>query len=385
MLSEGIATSRGRAGALLHRDAVGPQAARAARRAAGRADLGRRHPRQRQLRRGAGARRRRSSARVDEDFAIESMAGDVFLLGNTSWRIRRVEAGRVRVEDAARRSRRRSRSGSARARRARASCRPRSARCAPRSTSASPHRRGRRRLADAGVRARPARRRAGARLPGAPGARRWARCRRQTRVDRRALLRRGGRHAARAPRAVRRAHQPRLGHGAAQALLPLVRLRAAGGGHRRRHRAVARRAAQLPARDRVPDAARPRTSTSCSTQAALQAPMFETRWRWNAMRVAGAAALRRAGKPVPPPIQRMRAQDLLAAVFPGADRLPGQPRRRRHRDPGPPAGARDDARLPDRGDGRRGPARACWPTCAPARSRRSRARCPSRRCSRTRS
>ena len=30
---------------------------------------------------------------VNEDFAIESMAGDVFLLGNTSWRIRRVEPG----------------------------------------------------------------------------------------------------------------------------------------------------------------------------------------------------------------------------------------------------------------------------------------------------
>jgi len=37
---------------------------------------------------------------VNEDFAVESMAGDIFLLGNTSWRIRRVEAGRVRVEDA---------------------------------------------------------------------------------------------------------------------------------------------------------------------------------------------------------------------------------------------------------------------------------------------
>ena len=38
---------------------------------------------------------------VDEDFAIESMAGDVMLLGNTSWRIRRVtSAGRVLVEDA---------------------------------------------------------------------------------------------------------------------------------------------------------------------------------------------------------------------------------------------------------------------------------------------
>src|SRR6202034_560343 len=37
---------------------------------------------------------------LDEDFAIESLSGDVFLLGTTSWRIRRVEPGRVRVEDA---------------------------------------------------------------------------------------------------------------------------------------------------------------------------------------------------------------------------------------------------------------------------------------------
>src|SRR6185295_16273105 len=37
---------------------------------------------------------------IDEDFAIESSAGDIFQLGNTAWRIRRVEAGRVIVEDA---------------------------------------------------------------------------------------------------------------------------------------------------------------------------------------------------------------------------------------------------------------------------------------------
>src|SRR6185436_15518497 len=37
---------------------------------------------------------------VNEDFAVESLAGDIFQLGNTSYRIRRVEAGRVRVEDA---------------------------------------------------------------------------------------------------------------------------------------------------------------------------------------------------------------------------------------------------------------------------------------------
>ena len=37
---------------------------------------------------------------LNEDFAIESMAGDIFQLGNTSWRILRVEQGVVRVEDA---------------------------------------------------------------------------------------------------------------------------------------------------------------------------------------------------------------------------------------------------------------------------------------------
>ncbi|GAA5072886.1 DEAD/DEAH box helicase [Lysobacter panacisoli] len=37
---------------------------------------------------------------VNEDFAIESMAGDIFQLGNASYRILRVEPGKVRVEDA---------------------------------------------------------------------------------------------------------------------------------------------------------------------------------------------------------------------------------------------------------------------------------------------
>jgi ATP-dependent Lhr-like helicase len=37
---------------------------------------------------------------VNEDWAIESQAGDIFLLGSTSWRIRRVEQGTVRVTDA---------------------------------------------------------------------------------------------------------------------------------------------------------------------------------------------------------------------------------------------------------------------------------------------
>ena len=37
---------------------------------------------------------------VNEDFAVESLQGDVFQLGNTSYRILRVERGTVRVEDA---------------------------------------------------------------------------------------------------------------------------------------------------------------------------------------------------------------------------------------------------------------------------------------------
>jgi len=37
---------------------------------------------------------------VNEDFAVESLAGDVFQLGNASYRILRIEPGRVRVEDA---------------------------------------------------------------------------------------------------------------------------------------------------------------------------------------------------------------------------------------------------------------------------------------------
>ncbi len=50
-------------------------------------------------------------------------------------------------------------------------------------------------------------------------------------------------------------------------------------------------------------------------QALLAAPMFQVRWRWNATR-ALAILRRQGGKQVPPPLQRMRADDLLTAVFP---------------------------------------------------------------------
>jgi ATP-dependent Lhr-like helicase len=61
-------------------------------------------------------------------------------------------------------------------------------------------------------------------------------------------------------------------------------------------------------------------------QAVLQAPMFGTRWRWNATR-ALALLRARGGRRVPMPLQRMRADDLLAAVFPAQvacqDNTPG--------------------------------------------------------------
>ena len=99
MLADGIATARGRSGTFLHFDRVN--------------DIlrGRRGARMAAITCG-GAIPDVANYRViaepdghlvgtlDEDFAIESMAGDIFLLGTTSWRIRRVEAGAVRVEDA---------------------------------------------------------------------------------------------------------------------------------------------------------------------------------------------------------------------------------------------------------------------------------------------
>ena len=51
------------------------------------------------------------------------------------------------------------------------------------------------------------------------------------------------------------------------------------------------------------------------TQALLAAPMFETRWRWNSTRSLAVARMK-SGKKVPPFLQRFKADDLLASVFP---------------------------------------------------------------------
>jgi ATP-dependent helicase Lhr and Lhr-like helicase len=99
MLSEGISTRRGRRSAFVHRDRVHHmlRARRGARLAA--------------ITNGGAIPDTADYdvvqfpdetlvGKVNEDFAIESLAGDIFLLGNRSWRIRRVGSGKVWVEDA---------------------------------------------------------------------------------------------------------------------------------------------------------------------------------------------------------------------------------------------------------------------------------------------
>jgi ATP-dependent Lhr-like helicase len=80
--------------------------------------------------------------------------------------------------------------------------------------------------------------------------------------------------------------------------------------------------------DEVFDYLHPNTARDVLVQALLAAPMFGTRWRWNAQR-ALLLERRRNGKRVPANLMRMRAEDLLAAAFPAAlacpETLPGGP------------------------------------------------------------
>ena len=99
MLAEGFSTRRGRRGALIHHDAVNKML------------RGRRGARLTALTAGGTIPdtadyqvllepESQVIGTVNEDFAVESMGGDVFQLGNKSYRIQRVERGTVRVEDA---------------------------------------------------------------------------------------------------------------------------------------------------------------------------------------------------------------------------------------------------------------------------------------------
>ncbi len=99
MLADGIATNRGRGLAYLHHDRIN------------RRIKGRRGARLAAITSGGAIPDTANYTvvaepegtvvgSVDEDFAVESLAGDIMLLGNTSWRIKGVERGKVRVEDA---------------------------------------------------------------------------------------------------------------------------------------------------------------------------------------------------------------------------------------------------------------------------------------------
>jgi ATP-dependent helicase Lhr and Lhr-like helicase len=99
MLAEGFTTRRGRRGALIHRDAVHHvlRARRGARITA--LTSGGTIPDTADYRVVLEPENNLVGS-VNEDFAVESMAGDIFQLGNRSYRIQRVERGTVRVEDA---------------------------------------------------------------------------------------------------------------------------------------------------------------------------------------------------------------------------------------------------------------------------------------------
>ncbi len=244
LASWGIETGRGRRGAHLHLDAVNGRLR--ARRGARLAALT-----------GGGAIPETGDYRVvldpdgvtvgsvHEDFAVEATAGDIFLLGTHSWRVAKVEVGTVRVYDAG--------DlpptipfwlGEAPARTAELSEAVSDLRAALEPLLSAQDGDGAA-LARAGTRRGLGRRGPAGRglLRRRPGG---ARSPADAPADGRgALLRRQRGIAADHPRAVRRPHQPCAGPGAAQAVLRLLRLRAAGGGGRRHGRSVARAATQL--------------------------------------------------------------------------------------------------------------------------------------------
>jgi len=311
VLADGIATRRGRAAARLHRDAVG---------------------RRLKARRGSRLAAITSGGAIpdnanydvvlepdettigslDEDFAIESMAGDVILLGNTSWRIRRIESGKVRVEDA----------GGA----------PSTipfwlgegpARTPELSTELAAVRQG---VADrlhepeaavAWLEQETGLDRRGATLArdyiAAAQAALGAVPTRETVVVERFFDEAGGMqmviHApfgGRVNRAWGMALRKRLCHSFNFELQAAATddgvLLSLGPQH------------SFPL-DAVFEMLHPPGLDELLIQAALQAPMFATRWRWNATR--SLALLRwQGGRKVPPYLQRMRAEDLLVAVFP---------------------------------------------------------------------
>ncbi|MEO8307423.1 MAG: DEAD/DEAH box helicase [Pseudomonadota bacterium] len=254
---------------------------------------------------------------LNEDFAVESLAGDIFQLGNTSYRILRVEAGRVRVEDAAGQP-------------------P----TIPFWLGEAPARSNELSVAVSSLRAE-----IDAALPdvdpdtieGAIGI----------------TMQRHGLDATAARQIVEylAAAKAALGSLPTQQLLVIERFFDEGGGmqlvlhvpfgariNRALGLALRKRFCQTFnfelqaaatedaivlslgethsfALDDVPRYLNSRTVEQVLTQAVLDAPLFATRWRWNAT-VSLAVRTSRAGKKVAPPLLRMASEDLLSVIFP---------------------------------------------------------------------
>ena len=311
MLSEGIATSRGRSGALLHRDAVNRRL------------RGRRGARLAALTSGGAIPDNANYdvilepdgtqiGTIDEDFAIESMAGDIILLGNSSWRIRRVEPGKVRVEDAA---------GAAPTIPFWLGEGPARTRELSAEVAAL-----REQIVDTHARHEDP---TPALMSGCALDRRGAELLRDYVLAGAAVL--GG-----VPTQTRLFAERFFDDAGGMQLV----IHAPFGGRINRAWGMALRKRFCRSFDFELQAAatddgivlslgpqhsfplesvfsmlRAADVEELLTQAALQSPMFETRWRWNATR--SLTLLRsRGGKRVPPAIQRMRAQDLIASVFP---------------------------------------------------------------------
>ena len=308
MLSDGIATQRGRSGAYLHRDQVNGRV------------RGRRGARLAAITSGGAIPETANYAVVaepegkvvgtlDEDFAVESLAGDVFLLGTTSWRIKRVEPGRVRVEDAhgappsipfw---------NGEAPGRTVELSEAVGEVRCeiardSERAFSFLTEECG---LDAAGAKQAIAYVEAGvASLNALPT--------QQTVVAERFFDEAGGMQLV--------IHAPfgsRINRAWGLALRKRFcrsfnfELQAAATDNGINISLTEQHAFPL---ELVFEFLKPQTVEHVLTQALLDAPMFQARWRWNASRALAIPRFR-GGRKVPPPIQRMRSDDLLASVFP---------------------------------------------------------------------
>jgi len=309
ILSEGIATARGRSGAYLHRDAVNRRV------------RGRRGARMTAITSG-GAIPDTSQylvvaepegitvGTVDEDFAVESMAGDIFLLGTTSWRIRRIESGRLRVEDA---------HGAA---------------------PGIPFWRGEAPGRTLELSREVARLRA--EISGAGDLAAGELLQSQCGLDRLGAeqavgyVRAGAAALGAVPTDTSVIAERFFDEGGGMQLVihaPFgARInRAWGLALRKRFCRSFNFELQAAATDNgicislgeqhsfpldiVFEFLRPATVEEVLTQALLPAPMFTARWRWNATRALAIPRFQ-GGRKMPPPIQRMRADDLMAAVFP---------------------------------------------------------------------